>query len=520
MVCLLPARNAEIHIDGWLASVERFADQVIALDDGSTDATADRLSAHPMLRVLLRNPVRESFVGWDDGRNRQRLVDAVGDANQDRSDIWTVQLDADERIDADDGDALGAFLRTGADPQRAYLLRSYRMIGDGRQYDRRENWAGRVFAYRPGLALPTAALHFAPLPTDIAPGRYTKTTIRIQHYANATPSLRKARFEKYGEVDPHNRHQPSYGHLLDAPAGLFPWRPRPADLPIELHGPAAALPETEAALGSGKGSVTGARRRIATTPPTIAVIDRPRSTPHSPVALRAAVCALAHDLVIVVDAPFTLPPEALAAVSSAAPATAMGTIAGPGWGTPGHRLQRLLDRSISSGGSPSERFASRPRRCNVFSRRALLLVLESEPDLCGLDEITDALWELGYGATALNEGVLDVDTFAAAATRSSIGSSWQRGARAARHVLAAHEESGALGDVAISVFGARPGWRSVRSLLGIVGSADSTLHRRLRCAATRLLWLPVIGFHVALEQIAGRRIVRAERRAPAHRVRT
>jgi len=50
LVCLLPARNGESDLPDYFTSVRRFADAVVALDDGSTDGTAALLKARPWSR--------------------------------------------------------------------------------------------------------------------------------------------------------------------------------------------------------------------------------------------------------------------------------------------------------------------------------------------------------------------------------------------------------------------------------------------------------------------------------------
>ena len=45
LACLLPARNCAADLAGSFESVARFADAVVALDDGSTDDTAEQLAA-------------------------------------------------------------------------------------------------------------------------------------------------------------------------------------------------------------------------------------------------------------------------------------------------------------------------------------------------------------------------------------------------------------------------------------------------------------------------------------------
>ena len=104
IACLLPARNAEAEIEGWLESATGFADAIVALDDGSTDGTAELLRAAPGVTKLLSNDERPGYGEWDDGANRRRLLAAAGDLEPD----WIVFLDADERIDAEDAERSGS----------------------------------------------------------------------------------------------------------------------------------------------------------------------------------------------------------------------------------------------------------------------------------------------------------------------------------------------------------------------------------------------------------------------------
>jgi glycosyltransferase involved in cell wall biosynthesis len=226
-------RNGEAHLDGWFESVERFADVVLALDDGSTDGTRALLDDHPIVSRVLENPVRPSDRGWHDAENRARLLDAAGSVHP----RWVMFLDADERIPPDDGAALRAFLEDGADPRDGYLFRVYRMITDLAHYDRATLWVGRLFAYRHGLRLPAQRLHAVALPTSIPASHRRRTTIRIQHLAGLTEHDRRARFEKYREVDPRRTHQSDYSRLLAPPGPLRPWWPRSRHLPVLANQP-------------------------------------------------------------------------------------------------------------------------------------------------------------------------------------------------------------------------------------------------------------------------------------------
>jgi glycosyltransferase involved in cell wall biosynthesis len=238
LVVLLPARNAAEDLPGWFESVERFADAVVALDDGSTDATGALLAAHPLVEVVLRNPRRETYEGWDDRENRARLLDAAADVDPD----WVLFLDADERISPDDAAALRDFLDADALPGLAYGMRCLRMIGGLDHYDRDGLWVYRLFAFAPGLELPAERLHFVPVPTSIPRDRWVRTTLRIQHLAGLDGPRRRARHAKYREADRDTEFQAGYDHLLDEPGELRVFAPRPTDLPV-------VLPATERASG-------------------------------------------------------------------------------------------------------------------------------------------------------------------------------------------------------------------------------------------------------------------------------
>ena len=231
IVSMLPARNAAADLPGHLESVARFADAVVALDDGSTDDTRAILEAHPLVRTVLTNPPRETYVGWDDAANRSRLLEAALALEPG----WVMSLDADELLAADDAAALRAFLGGPADPDCVYSFRVFRMIEDLEHYDQDHLWVARCFSPRPEHSLPSALLHFAPVPTAIPPDRWHRTTIRIQHRSSLTAERRRARYEKYRQADPEVEWQWTYEHLLDEPGAVRRWVPRSPHLPVLVN---------------------------------------------------------------------------------------------------------------------------------------------------------------------------------------------------------------------------------------------------------------------------------------------
>lgn len=234
LVCLLPARNAERLLPGYLESVATFADAVIALDDGSTDRTAELLRDADLVERVITNPRRGGYAGWDDAANRQRLLDAALEDDAD----WVLYLDADERIDLADATALRRLVNEAADRACAYGFRVFRMAGDEQHYDRAGLWVYRLFAPSAGQRLPADRLHFVPVPEEVPRGRWLNTTIRIKHLASLTQADRVARRAKYADADPELRWQADYSALLDG-GDVRPWAPRPQGMPLLAGGDVA-----------------------------------------------------------------------------------------------------------------------------------------------------------------------------------------------------------------------------------------------------------------------------------------
>lgn len=234
LICLLPVRNAAADLPAYFASVRQFCDAVVALDDGSTDETRALLEAEPLVQIILANPRRADYRGWDDAANRNKTLAAAAALDP----TWLISLDADERIDAADAAALRAFLDTDALPGCAYGFRHVPMRGGPGQFLPRYQWIYRLFAFEPGQRFPPQRLHFVPVPTSIPRSRWIRTTLRVQHLGGMTPERRLIRFSKYLEADPGRVYQHDYSHLLTSPdpTALRTWNPRPPDLPVLLAG--------------------------------------------------------------------------------------------------------------------------------------------------------------------------------------------------------------------------------------------------------------------------------------------
>lgn len=196
LICLLAARNCEHLLPGYFQSVERFADAVVAIDDGSRDGTRSVLARQPLVEVLLENPPRRGCES-DEGSNRNRLLEAAAGLDPD----WVILIEADERVPAADAVALRRFVETQALPGCAFGLERLGIVDDPGSPSR--EWVYRLFAFRPGQRFPVESGCFEPVPTSVPPHTWVKTTFRLVHLPSSShPELLSARLTRPPELPP------------------------------------------------------------------------------------------------------------------------------------------------------------------------------------------------------------------------------------------------------------------------------------------------------------------------------
>ncbi|HWW43779.1 MAG TPA: glycosyltransferase, partial [Acidimicrobiia bacterium] len=210
VVCLLLARNAARLLPDALESIGRFADAIVALDDGSDDATGVILQRHPQVQVGLTNRVHEGAAGQD-GASWNRLLAAAAELRPQ----WIMSVGADERLDESDAEAVRHFVAHEALAGCAYGFRRYQMAADER-FDPRFEWAYRLFRFRPGQRFAHEATDVVPIPVEIPTHLWVPTTLRIKHYHD-------------GEVP---GPPPAGGQRWEARAPGAPVLPRPTDLDV------------------------------------------------------------------------------------------------------------------------------------------------------------------------------------------------------------------------------------------------------------------------------------------------
>ena len=90
LVVMLRVKDGIRFVPEWLSCFEKIADEIVVLDNGSTDGTPEALAAHPKVVDLIRTE------GYNEGRDKNLLYDRVRRRQPD----WCIWVDVDEVFEA------------------------------------------------------------------------------------------------------------------------------------------------------------------------------------------------------------------------------------------------------------------------------------------------------------------------------------------------------------------------------------------------------------------------------------
>jgi glycosyltransferase involved in cell wall biosynthesis len=211
-VALLAVRDDLRYLPGYIASVGPQTDGIIALDDGSSDGSAEFLESCSAVVELIR--IAPERPEWDEVGNYRRLVEA----GLRHGAGWLVSLDADERVERDFRTRLEWVIARG----RLLGLSSYqvrlRELWDSPDHFRADGIWGekvraRIFRARPGLAFDDRPLHGLKVPLDESRiRRYPVADLELYHLRMLHPEDRRSRRERYEVADPDSLWQPGIGY--------------------------------------------------------------------------------------------------------------------------------------------------------------------------------------------------------------------------------------------------------------------------------------------------------------------
>jgi glycosyltransferase involved in cell wall biosynthesis len=217
LLALLAARNEMRYLPGYLANVGAQVDGIVALDDASTDATAEFLESREEVLEVVR--VSRNGSSWDEVGNYRRLVRAAMTHRPD----WLVSIDADERLECEFRPRAERVIRRGrAMGLSAYAVRMRSLWDSPKQYRVDGLWntrfVARLFKARSDHKFDERELHSvkAPMQARLVRG-FALADLEVYHLRMIRREDREARRRKYELLDPDALWQPKlgYGHLTN-----------------------------------------------------------------------------------------------------------------------------------------------------------------------------------------------------------------------------------------------------------------------------------------------------------------
>jgi hypothetical protein len=216
LLALLAFRDELRFLPGFFANVAPHVDGIVALDDGSRDASAELVAAQPSVVELLR-VAPGVHADNEDGRLRRTLIEASWRHGPD----WLLGLDADERLEREFRARADAEIARADHDGEPALLVPFRELWDRPDRMRVDGVWGRkakACLFRAdrthGFDERRIHTHWASVP--MPEGGWREADLLLYHLRMVWPADRAVRRARYERIDPDRRWQRiGYEYLTD-----------------------------------------------------------------------------------------------------------------------------------------------------------------------------------------------------------------------------------------------------------------------------------------------------------------
>lgn len=224
LVAMMIVRNeANRYLRMCLDDLIQYTNEIVILDDGSTDHTPNICASYRKVR-LIRNPDSRF---WN---NESALRQQCWNETIARLPEWILAIDADEMVEDRMKSAVQHLMMQKEYSQIAFQLVEFWGSRTHYRADKLWNpqnrWVVNMIKYHPGYPYrwQETPLHCGRLPCNL-PGKVLRSGLRWKHYGYANQNEHRQKFEAYISHDPEGRYCPlsHYLSIMDTNPELRRW---------------------------------------------------------------------------------------------------------------------------------------------------------------------------------------------------------------------------------------------------------------------------------------------------------